>query len=79
MFSRQTVMLLVNMSSVMMVTRKVQRAVTLWMSSVGHKVTWGHWDAQDSKGSYNPRPRTTLDVLSKGETRLGTPNSPSPP
>lgn len=64
MFSRRTVM---------------QRAVTLWRPSVGHKATWGHWDAQDSKGSYNPRPRTPLDALIKGEARLRIPNSHSPP
>jgi len=41
MFSRRTVILLVSMSSVMMVTRRVQRAVTLWTPSVGHKGTCG--------------------------------------
>lgn len=46
MFSRRTVMLLVSMSSVMMVTRRVQKAVTRWTPS-------GIKDNQDQQGSQN--------------------------
>ncbi len=37
MFSRRTVMLFVSISSVMMVTRRVQKAITWWMPSKNYK------------------------------------------
>lgn len=65
MFSRRTVMLLVNMSSVIMVTRRVHRAVTRWTPSGGggrrarRRVKWMNYRAEQQLKDRSER----LDII----------------